>query len=170
MEYYFYDTATGVEEYDIRNEEYERLIDMCCRFSDYFSLVLQDEESRVASLLKEYEIKEMREIYPYYQNWNDKKQCWSPYVICFYRVCEQTRDILIQSAQGIFDWYGRRDGPGGEDPCFYRKDGTCFFSSVIHDGILTLSPLENEKPFEWISSENWTEERRVINYGSLPAE
>jgi hypothetical protein len=30
--------------------------------------------------------------------------------------------------------------------------------------------LENEKPFEWISSENWTEERRVINYGSLPAE
>ena len=171
IEYYFYDTdAMGVEDYDIRDEEYKRLIHACCHFSDYFSLAIWNEESRVVALLKKYEIKEKKAIHPRYQFWNEKKQCWSPYVNCFYSVCEETRDILLQSVQGIFDWYKWSDGPGGEDLCFYRKDGTLFFSSVIHDGELILSPLENEQLFEWISGDNWTEERWVTNYGDLPAE
>ena len=165
MNYYFYDTdLMGQDDYDIRGESYRELIDVCCRFSTSFSLALWDKNSPVALALKEYEIKERETLHPYYRFWSKQKNGWSAYVVCYYRVCEETCQILKDITESVFDWCQRKEVPGGEDPSFYREDGSIFFSSEIHDGFLHLAPLESESPFDRISPEHWTKERREIQY------
>ena len=44
-----------------------------------------------------------------------------------------------------------------EDPAFYRKDGTPFFSTTIHEGYFTINADENEDISEILSKRDWEE-------------
>ena len=62
------------------------------------------------------------------------------YILHFYKCCSETEDILLASANDLYDW----NYPCfPEDLSFYRANGLCWFYSITHE---QCAFLESEEP------------------------
>lgn len=157
MDYYrFYDTDLyGIEEYDIIGEEYRRLIETCCKYSTVLALSMVNfgEEIIHFDELDKFKIRSVRHIIKINRAEVLNKE------IVYYRVCPELCKILVNYVDSIFKWVHTSEFSNPEDLTFFREDGTVFFSSCIHEGVLTLCP-QNEDVSEilknplWINSKN----------------
>ncbi|MBE6625537.1 MAG: hypothetical protein E7622_07885 [Ruminococcaceae bacterium] len=64
----------------------------------------------------------------------------------------------MKITDSIFKWIDGWGFKNPEDPCFYRDDGSAFFTSVIHEGVVKLTPRENEDVSKIISNPLWIPE------------
>ncbi len=154
----FYDTdITGWEEYDITGDDYRELMSTCCKYGKTmaFTIMAPDGISYVNELEKfavdkEANIKEVSIRYGY------PGQKFQPYVR-YYRVCPELCELLTSMTDSIFKLLFGGGQTNPEDPTFYRADGSVFFSSVIHEGEITLYPREDEDVSNIVSKPHWTE-------------
>lgn len=170
MEYYrFYDTdLDGNEEYDISGEQYKELIRVCCKHSKYMSFIVYDKGVSGYNELCKYKVKSI-ECTP-----EDKYS--RKYEIIYCRICTGLQNFLTNNVNSIFEWIYGRENFNPENPMFFREDGTIFFSSSIHDGIITLRPRDEDvsrivcNPL-WICSNNdiraWKPLYKTMNLSSL---
>ena len=138
--YRFYDTDYyGNEEYDITGEEYKQLIQTCCEHSEKMSFkYFSNKPTDLYQKLKKFKI--CSDIFTH-KGYND---IVSHEEVVYYRVCSELCYILQQEANGIFEWLYGRNYKNPEDPCFYRKDGTFFLATSIHNGEITIFGKDNE--------------------------
>ena len=156
--YNFYDTdLTGWAEYDITGEDYKELMRTCCKYSKTMSFTIMKpsgisyvEELKKFAVEKEDNIQDasIKYGYPFSE--------FQPYVQ-YYRVCLELCELLVSMTDSIFKLKYNSDISNPDDPIFYRADGSVFFSSVIHEGEITLYPRENEDVSAIISKEHWIE-------------
>ena len=156
--YKFYDTdITGWEEYDIKGEDYKELMRICCKYSKTMSFTILD--SDVVSYIHELEVyatekeENIHDVSIKYSFPGKKNQ---PYVR-YYRTCPELCNLLLTMSDSIFNLQCDCDFSNPDDPIFYRADGSVFFSSVIHEGEITLYPREDEDVSSIISKEHWIE-------------
>lgn len=139
--YNFYDTdILGNDEYDIAGEKYTELLKMCFKYSELFSLRYSEGNFKVYFELAEYEVR------TYADNVSD-------YKVVYYRACPKTYDILVKNANSIFCWMNNENN-NPEDLMFFRSDGSILFSSVIHNGCLSLW-MRDEDFSSVINDELW---------------
>ena len=159
-QYKFYDTDLyGVEELDICDEEYKYLIKICCKYSDKLSLRITNQNAILLEKLKPFiskEIFDCKSVYGHYGN--DFSN------INFYTVCDYLCEVIINNTKSVFEWINGWGYSNPEDPVFYRKDGSIFFCSIIHEGECTLLPRDDENVKEIISKKGWTEAVRDFSW------
>ncbi|MBQ9744289.1 MAG: hypothetical protein IJW19_04100 [Clostridia bacterium] len=153
MGYYrFYDTDPyGNEEYDIAGEQYRELIRVCCEHSKYMSFIIYDKRVSGYDELCKYKIESIE--------YTPEDKYSRKYEILYCSICKGLQNFLMNNVDSVFEWILGRGFSNPEDPMFFREDGTIFFSSSIHDGIITLRPREENvsnivcNPL-WICSNN----------------
>ena len=148
--YVFYDAdETGFEEYDIRGEAYELLMQTCFRYSSVISLEYMDTNMESCKKMQKFEIDKPTNMAVRHQHhghhWQTK----------YYKLCPELCSILLDVAGGIFEWIDGWGFKNPEDPVFYRSDGTIFFDSVIHEGICAIMPREDEDVRELLQAVTW---------------
>lgn len=154
-EYKFYDTdPTGWEEYDIVGDDYTDLIKTCCQYCKTLSFRIVNARINYIDDLEAYRIAQDNNINfmsPAY--WIDGK----PDEIRYYKICPELCKLLLQSVESIFQWryISQESYTNPEDPTFYREDGSVFFTSVIHDGVCTLTPRDDEYVDHIVKKEHW---------------
>ncbi|MBP3377552.1 MAG: hypothetical protein J6L96_02270 [Clostridia bacterium] len=142
-------TYDDYEEYDICGEEYKKLISLCCEMCSTLAFAIDKKcEINLVDKLESFRIPAPNNL-EYTLNEDER---WD---IRYYQVCPEIKDLLINSADSIYQWLNGWGFNNPEDPTFYREDGSVFFSSVIHDGELFLNLTEDENVFDTISSNNW---------------
>lgn len=156
MRYNFYDTDyTGYEEYDIRDEDYRKLIDVCFKYSHSVAFRIWDDGITIPEKIKKYKLPVDENIvggYPhYYKELNEISRAQ----IAHFKLSEDVRSYMLTSANSIWGWINSSEYANLEDPVFFRADGSVFFQSVIHDGVCSLYPDETEDVKSIIDSGLW---------------
>ena len=150
VKYIFRDTDdTGFEEYDICGEEYKNLIETCCKYSVFFSLIITDQNSDLYKKLKEFEVLKDDKINYKFDHYSDDYA-----EIKYYKVCQKLCSVILENTNNIFCWINGWGFNNPEDPTFYRKDGSVFFTATTHDGICNLF-VENEEVSHIVSNKLW---------------
>lgn len=153
--YVFYDTdITGQEEYDIAGEDYRELIQICCKYCTIVSLRITHAETSFVNELEKYRIpkdKNITFVYKHYYGISSK----NPTEVKFYRICPELYELLLKISESVFKWIYGWGYTNPEDPAFYRSDGSVFFSSIIHEGECTLTPINGENISKIIEKGHW---------------
>ncbi len=153
MIYRFYDTDIyGNEEYDIVGEEYENLLKTCCKYSSVLSLKFFNKNIPYYRELEQYKIKSKTHNIEIFKNIVKQEE------VVYYKTSPELCELLLKITDGIFKWIDGWGFKNPEDPCFYRDDGSAFFTSVIHEGVVKLTPRENEDVSKIISNPLWIPE------------
>ena len=159
MKYYkFFDhDETPYREYDLSGKEYRDLIGLCFRYSDVLSFINCSPDKRIVKLIENDHISRPdyirtdNSLYGYGYLNDDEIG------LRFYRLGSEIMEMMLSETGSIFDWISGRGFNNPEDPVFYRKDGSIFFSSVIHEGEITLSVNDDEDVSSIISNAGWKE-------------
>lgn len=148
--YKFYDTdIDGLNEFDICGNSYKKLIKVCCEYCDFFSLIITNSNSELLSKLCEYRIPKNKKITYVFNHYDINST-----IIEYFQVSSELCEVLLNNTNSIFSWINGWGYNNPEDPTFYRKDGSVFFTSTIHEGECTLY-VQNEDVSEIIASNNW---------------
>ena len=149
-EYRFCDTdITGFAEYDITGSEYEALIDKCFAYCTSFSFYVRSAEVLVPVELEPYRLPLTPSVKAHYQRYGDIGQVYH------YRLSQRNRRYIHSIADSIFKWIDGWGYHNPEDPVFYRADGSVFLSSRIHEGCISLFPLDGEEVSEIVMNPPW---------------
>lgn len=152
--YVFRDTdITGFEEYDIVGDDYKTLIDTCCKYCTVMSLYITDSKLNHLDELEKFRIPKNENIKFIYEHYGGNPAYWAS--VKYYRVCPELKELLLKISDSIFKWLNGWGYKNPDDPTFYRKDGSVFFTSTIHDGECILMPKENEDVTGILSNKNW---------------
>lgn len=158
-EYKFYDTdpmGLGWEEYDIVGDDYVDLIKTCCQYSKTLLLRISGEKINGISELERFRIFKSDNITFMPDHYYRITKCdKNPDEFRYFNICPELCDLLIHISNSIFHWIDGWGYCNPEDPTFYRGDGSVFFTSVIHDGVCTLTPREDECVDHIVEKEHW---------------
>lgn len=142
-----YDLQT-YEDYDILGNEYINLINLCFQYSEYFTLLFKN--SYIDTSIKPYktEIRIPDDITGFTTSEYFERR--------FFKCNDASRNYMYNITDNLFDLVNRNELKNKpEDPIFYRKDGSVFFWSMIHEGICILSNRENEDVMDVVSKHGW---------------
>lgn len=97
--YTFYDTdITGKAEYNISGQEYESLIETCCRYSEFFSLRFSQNSTNGIEKLNAFRINiDSKEI----KTKTYSSSLDSEDAIRYYAVCEKSKQLLLEISDNI---------------------------------------------------------------------
>lgn len=153
----FYDTdCNGEEEYDVFGEEYRTLIKVCCKYCDTLSLRITHFDTSFVNELEKFAIKKSNEnitVYQHYYGTNIESQSLSE--IRFYKISKELEELLLSISDSIFKWIYGWGYTNPEDPVFYRRDGSVFFYSIVHEGKCVLMPQPNENIEPIVLNKYW---------------
>lgn len=137
MSYHFYgyDFFTGRGIYDLEQEHYWALLQLCLKYCSYFSVLLSEKSAEKMQAFHAYSMK--KPDFPYQNESHMERRR-------FYLVCDESIRLLYRLSYNIFELYEIGNHAFPEDPVFYRADGSVFFDSVIHEWECHLFPRENE--------------------------
>lgn len=156
MIFKFYDTDVLCEaDYDIDGGDYRTLLEVCFRYCTTVSMRVTDESVVVPAKLEQFRISAMQsaiKVYHHYYPEKGNKQAFDE--IHQYHLTPEVKDYILKVTDSIFKWICNWEYKNPEDIAFFRKDGSPFFVSIVHDGVCTLEPRENEDVSN-IVSKNW---------------
>ena len=154
-EYKFFDTdATGKEDYDIFGNDYQNLINICCKYCTTISFRIKNLEIACLAELSKFNIPKQKNILYVYNHYYDNNESQTD--VKYYRICPDLNQILLKTTDSLFNWIYGWGFENPEDPVFYRKDGSVFFSSLIHEGECSLFPQKGEDISSIISTGLWS--------------
>ena len=150
-------SLTDDEDYDIVGAAYEHLIKRCCDICDVVSFIIERPEicsEKIQENLSEFSIPHPENISYRFRHYGERSNNDQELGVHYYRSCPELCQLLQISALSIFDWIGHTYP---EDITFYRSDGSIFFTSITHEGLLFLVPRENEDVSDILAMGNWVE-------------
>ncbi len=154
MEIYdFYDTdRTGHREYDIAGNEYTLLLKKCYAYCSSFSFAVANPRIAIPATLIPYQLP----VTPVVQRQYDRyREHHPPVKVYHFRVSDENFQAVLGITDSIFKWINGWGMENPEDPCFYRSDGSIFFSSIIHEGRCTLTPQKREAVSDILANPLW---------------
>ena len=131
--YFSRDYFNNCGNFPMSQPHYEVLLQVCCIYSERFSLRIGDPNYPLLTAL----------------------DAWKLPNNGTFRVCEETQHILRKSVKSVFD-FSRYCAPGcPEDLAFFRKDGSVFMESTGHEGVCSLYPREDEDVSKVLGFGRW---------------
>lgn len=144
-------------EYDIVGDDYRRLMELCFKYSQVMSFMNCSPDTKILDLIEEYHISRPKNVKVDNSIYGLGYLTDEKIGLNFYRLCPELMGILLSHTSSIFEWLDGWEYKNPENPVFYRKDGSVFFSSIIHEGEVTLSVKDDEEVSEIVSTEGWNE-------------
>lgn len=160
--YRFFDTdANGTADYDITGAQYRRLLDVCFQYCTTFSVIIMPGcFTQSISDWEIYRIPVTPSVQLAYRHYGkpsaEALSKVGSYEIFHYRLTPSMKQMISKQTNSLFSWVSGWGYNNPSDPVFYREDGSIFFSSLIHEGECTLSPIESEDVSQIISDGLWT--------------
>lgn len=162
-EYRFYDSdPTGVAEYDIKGDEYFKLLEACFEFCTSVSFVFCRKSGfplKWDERMEIYRIPVTNENRIAYGHYGFGGECESAaniwYEIRHYRLCTESQELIRGMTDSLFSWVSSSEHCMPDDPVFYRRDGTVFFFSLIHEGECSLFPRPDEDVSRIVAKNLW---------------
>lgn len=168
-------------EYEIKGEAYKELLRLCFNYCDTMSLLAWDiiegvtdqklieqmsikKNNALEETIKKFEIEPPENIQHNFSHYkcgfpDSEKKTKLMYVsetsVKYYKLCPELLELLTTVTNDIFGWENHSECGRFEDPCFFRKDGSCFFLSIIHEGKLYLYLNENEDADKLFKMSKW---------------
>ena len=150
------------DDIDLTKEEYENLLSISCKYCDTVAFFITDENVKFQEKLEPFRIaKPSNIVYPFTTKCKDEELG-----IRFYKACPELCKIMIESIGSIFEWLNARGFKNPEDPTFYRSDGSVFLDTTIHEGVLTLTPREDEDVSSILADSRWIKTSFAKIYGN----
>lgn len=155
-----YNAETNIEtECDINGDNYREFIRICCKYCAVVSFVFTpyagcNSDVKLKKTLAPFCIKRPDNITSFSSTYEGKASD-EELNVKYYRVCDELCEILFNSASSIFEWLQGWGYINPENPAFYRADGSVFFTSVIHEGWLKLTPRDDEDVSQIVSVTGW---------------
>ena len=148
------------EELDISGNEYEKLLLKCFEYCDTFSIrvkeeLLEDSGCEELIALENYRIPTRENVLPAYSHYYKEFLPVVQEEIRCYRLLPETKKMLTNISNSIFAWISTREHKKPEDLAFYRRDGSVFFSSTVHEGYCNLFAKNGEKIDDIINNNIW---------------
>lgn len=153
------------QEYDLSGREYNDLIEVCFKYSSVMSFTSCGADIDLLQIIEKYHIsrpdniKINNSIYGY-GDFTDKQ-----IGLNFYRLCPNLMDVLLSHTNGIFEWIHGWGFNNPENPVFYRENGSIFFSSLIHEGEITLTVNDGEDVSKITMINGWKKVSDFSNHG-----
>ena len=165
MMYYWFDHPVEDEFapdcYDLSDESFKLLIQTCIKYCAAFSVrIYRDNTDGLAALesfcipLQKFSLDAYSQ-YQYRRDFSGLKKIDLTKEIRLYRVCPELYDAIMQVSDSLFEWCAIWEYNNPEDPIFYRKDGSVFFYSCIHEGESFLNVRPDEDVDALISAVPW---------------
>lgn len=163
MKYKFYDfDPINGEEFDITGEDYIELMNLCIKYSKtvcFRKFVHFRYNSFVPERLEKYRLPiNKNTMKPYYANygpWCFKDIDDAKEQLYLFELSKEVCEWILSTADGIWDWDCGSDKELPADPVFFREDGSKFFDSIIHEGEISIYPIEGEDVSSVVSKGNW---------------
>lgn len=154
--YKFYDWNSYTDEdQNLSRNEYVELFRCCCKQCTVMSLIFRYKDTCFQDDLEKFRIVRPNNINYNFPHYNFANLNAEQIDVRYYRISEELYKTLISSVQGIYDWIYGWGNKNPEDPTFYRDDGSVFFTSIIHEGELSLYVKENENVETIVSNNQW---------------
>lgn len=148
--YKFYDTdSIGIAEYNICNEEYKLLLEICFKYCKTMSIIVTNPDSKLLEKIEKFRITKKDNI-TFEFNHYDKN-----ILIQYYQINSELLEILLDTTNSIFSWINGWGYNNPEDITFYREDGTVFFTSIIHNGECSLFVEKDEDISQIVKNKLW---------------
>jgi len=157
--YYHYNCNTENDEDTIKGNELELLWDVCFKYSEFFSVSFIEPAESI-NFFHEFqknaiEVRKTNE-WPGTRLITIPPNLYAPYVAIL--PCnDETRRLISLVSNNLIEFVNCWGLKNPEDPAFYRKDGTPFFSTTIHEGYFAINADENEDISEILSKRVWEE-------------
>lgn len=136
------------EEIDIRGEKYKELIEVCFRYSAYFSFVFREKSIPVSGLERFLVASKITDRWP---------GTWSGglHKLSLYSCNKITKSILQSHVNSLFSWVSCWGNGNPEDLAFYRRDKSVFFYMVAHEGMAKFLERPAEDIRAVLSAGGW---------------
>lgn len=153
--YKFYDSDEQGNEVPFEGKDFENFLDMCFQYSDYFSFMYDSDPACLKTAADDFFIRAFSSSgitrvvqVPNFLNNNENEiiyQCrLVPNVqLLFFKCCNASKKMILDFSRDLWAFCSC-NGSMPEDLTFYRKDGTTFFASLIHEGESFLFPKDTE--------------------------
>jgi len=150
IEYQFYDTdESGAADFDISGAEYTNLLNKCFEYCGVLSFFVRSANVSLPAELEAYRIPVTPTIARSYERYRDSGE------VRAYHLSPQNKHSIFAITDSMFSWIDGWEHHNPEDPIFYRADSSIFLSSIIHEGLLVLSPRDEEDVSSIINNPNW---------------
>ena len=156
----FYDTdATGQEEYDISGTQYYELLHTCFKYCTTVAVIVFPWFSGSLELWEDYRIPINENVVSVFSHYGasllENEGRTDSYEIRHYKLDALLQKKILEHTDRMFNWTSAWGNNNPDDISFFRKDGSVFFSSIIHEGECTLFPKANEDVEGIVTSGNW---------------
>ena len=153
--YKFYDSDEHGNEVPFEGKDFENFLDMCFQYSDYFSFMYDGDFDTSDAAAGNFfvrafvssSISEVIQISNFLNNNTNEiiYRCRLGHnvKVLFFRCCEASKKMILDFSRDLWAFCSD-NGSMPEDLTFYRKDGTTFFTSLIHEGEAFLFPKDTE--------------------------
>lgn len=167
--YVFFDAdPTGRAEYDIAGKNYRALIQCCFKYCSAVALLVDNDrvpQMHILNQLEQYRIPTTPQIESVYFGKHGHYGRWDgafndgdfPYEVRCYSLCPQIESIFIAATDSIFSWLCGWGFDNPTDPTFFRKDGSIFFTSIVHEGECRLFLKDTENAESIVAENGWFE-------------
>lgn len=156
--YNFYDTFTGWEDVNISGYRYERLLEVCFQYSSSVSFATYPTTPPLPECLSKYRLPMTEEVYERYRGCIGETNPRCIEIHHYNLVSEQVRDYIRSVTDNIFSWINGWGYNNPEDIAFFRSDGTPFLTTVVHDGLCSLSVRDSESVSDIIRGGGWCDQ------------
>ncbi|MBQ6825743.1 MAG: hypothetical protein IJP34_03675 [Clostridia bacterium] len=153
--YNFYDTdSSGMAEYNICNEDYKVLLEICFKYCKTMSLIITNNNSKLLKKIEKFQIEKSENIIYKFNHYDNNV------LIKYYQTCSELLEVLLNTTDNIFSWINGWGYDNPEDITFYRDDGSVFFTSIIHNGKCSLFVRKNEDVSLIIKNKLWIQSQQ----------
>ena len=163
--YKFYDTdSTGLADYDIKGIAYNTLLETCFRYCSTVSMRIPSAQVVLPVAFERFRIPLTDNILYTYRHYYGDNFTQLQKEVHLFTLAPSVREGIMNITDSIFKWINGWGYQNPEDPAFYRKDGSIFFSSVIHEGECTLTPRQCENVNDIIAGGHWNYVDGKVSY------
>lgn len=144
--YYLRDYFTNSGYFPLSGTHYTQLLQCCFKHSSFVSFRHVNSAHPSVSHLEKWEVKSDDIVFDI----SDDAGKRSMYV-----ACNDLHHAMLMWCDDLFSLHAYGEHPLPEDPIFFRKDGSVFFSSIIHEGECSLYPRTGESVEDVLSWGHW---------------
>lgn len=143
---------------DINGQDYIDYIELCFKYSQYVSLFY--EPFTAYGRPNSSGVSELKELQPYRIGCITKND-WPlttgiPCTVCIYSCEKDVKKLFETRVNSLFEWQSYWDGcHNPQDPTFFRKDGSVFSYTSIHEGFSEVYNREGEDVKVLASNPKW---------------
>lgn len=156
-QYCHYDSdETGFVEYNISGKDYFELLETCIKYSNTVSFRVWYNKFNIPEDIIIYRLPLSQTVYRMYQQYYNESysEALASSEIYVFPLVQCVCSWLVALTDNIFGWRNF-DSCMAEDPMFFRKDGSVFFKSEIHEGEIYLLPRPDENVTSIVNKNHW---------------